>query len=114
MHAGKIADVLAHGFVEHAAAPFPAAQIADDFVQEQVRQLFPFIPMLDFIEIFRPPHAPIQVHRVLETRRPAMLDQAVHLRHAGSGGDQHQRAIGQFRQMRVAKRHLDTHVGVAP
>ena len=37
----------------------------------------------------------------------AVLDQAVHLRHAGSRSDQHQRTVGQFRQMRVAERQLD-------
>ncbi len=37
----------------------------------------------------------------------AVLDQAVHLRHAGSRGDQHQRTVGQFRQVRVAERQLD-------
>lgn len=37
-----------------------------------------------------------------------MLDQAVHLPHAGACGDQHQRAVGQLGQMGIAKRHFDT------
>ncbi|MNY39039.1 hypothetical protein D3C86_1737030 [compost metagenome] len=60
--------------------------------------------MLDRVEVFRAPHAPIQVYRVLEALGPAMLDEAVHLRHAGARGNQYQRAIGQFGQMRITKR----------
>ncbi len=41
----------------------------------------------------------------------AELDQAVHLRHAGAGGDQHQRAVRQVGQVRVAEGHL--HAGEA-
>ncbi len=43
---------------------------------------------------------------VSEAFRTAMLDQTVHLSHAGSRGDEHQRAIGKFGQMGVAEGHL--------
>ena len=67
----------------------------------------PLIPVIDRVEVFWQAHAPVQVYRVLEARSAAMLDQAVHLRHAGAGGHQHQRPIGQFSQVRVAKRQFD-------
>ncbi|MNH35348.1 hypothetical protein D3C79_960220 [compost metagenome] len=42
-----------------------------------------------------------------------MLDQAVHLRHAGACGDQYQRTIGQLSQVSIAKRHLEPRHTVA-
>jgi hypothetical protein len=99
--------------MQHAAAPIPTAQVADDFVQEQIGQFQPFVPMLDFVEIFRTTHAPIQMHRVLEAGGAAMFDQAVDLAHAGAGGNQHQRPVRQLGQVRVAERQLDPHHRVA-
>ncbi|MNM82729.1 hypothetical protein D3C81_947680 [compost metagenome] len=93
--------------MQHAAAAFPAAQVADHFMQEQVRQALPFGPVFDLVELFGPTHAPVQVHRVLEALGAAMLDQAVHLSHARPGGDQYQGTIRQLGQVRIAKRHLD-------
>ncbi|MOA37998.1 hypothetical protein D3C78_1596440 [compost metagenome] len=52
--------------MQHAAAPLPAALVADDFMQEQVGQFQPLIPMFDFIKVFRATHPPIQVHGMLE------------------------------------------------
>ncbi|VVQ07086.1 hypothetical protein PS910_04409 [Pseudomonas fluorescens] len=37
-----------------------------------------------------------------------MFDQAVHLRHAGAGGDQHQRPVRQLGQVGIAKRQFHT------
>ena len=89
----EIAEVLSDRFVQHAAAPFPATDVTDHPVQMQIAHALPFIPVRQLVEIFRPPHAPVQMHRMHEARGAAVLDQAVHLRHAGAGSDQHQRAI---------------------
>lgn len=42
-----------------------------------------------------------------------MLDQAVHLTHAGASSDQHQRPIGQLGQVSVTERHFNARQAVA-
>jgi C4-dicarboxylate-specific signal transduction histidine kinase len=51
-------------------------------MQVQIIQLLPLRPMWQFVEVLRPTRAPVHVHRMGETRRAAMLDQAVHLAQA--------------------------------
>jgi len=62
----EIGKVFADRFMQHAATPLPAALVADDFMQEQIGQFQPLIPMFDFIKVFRATHPPIQVHGMLE------------------------------------------------
>ncbi|MNN27816.1 hypothetical protein D3C81_1413650 [compost metagenome] len=83
----EVLHVLAHSLVQHAATAFPATQVAHHLVQEQVGQTLPFVPVLDGVEVFRASHPPVEVHRVLEALGAAMLDQAVHLPHAGPRSD---------------------------
>ena len=109
----EIGKVFANGFMQHAAAPLPSALIANDFVQEQIGQLQPFVPMLDLIKVFGTTHPPIQMHRMLEAGGATMFDQAVDLAHAGACGNQYQWAVRQFGQVRVAERHVDPHHRVA-
>jgi len=89
----KITEILANRLVQQPAAPLPATDIADHPVQVQVGHTLPLFPVRQTIEVFRSPHAPIQMHRMCEAGGAAVFDQAVHLRHAGTGGDQHQRAV---------------------
>ena len=106
MHRLQIADVFTHGFMQQTTAALPTTQVTHDLVQEQVGDLLPGVPFLQVVEVFRATHPPIQVHRVFETLLTTVLDQAVHLRHAGAGRDQDQRAVWQIAQVRVAKRQL--------
>ena len=106
MHLIQVSDIFADRFMQQPTASFPTAQITHHLVQEKIRQLLPFGPMLDLVEVLGSTHAPIQVNRMLEALGAAMLDQTVHLAHAGTGGDQYQRAVRQLRQMGIAEGHL--------
>ncbi len=58
VHGLEVGDVLTHCFMQQPATPVPAAQVADNFVQEQVGQSQPLVPVLDGVEIFRATYAP--------------------------------------------------------
>ena len=84
MQARQVGEILAHRLVQQAATPLPATGVADHPVQEQVRQAFPLRPVRQSVEILRTPNAPVEMYRMGEAGGAAVLDQAVHLRHAGS------------------------------
>ena len=99
--------------MQQATATRPVRVFTDHPLHAQVGQGLPLLPVRQLIEIRRRARAPVEVHRILEAGRTAVLDQAVHLRHAGARGNQHQRPFRQLGQMGVAERQLNARQAVA-